>query len=95
MTSLTRISFIDGQANPNSRITTPLGKNITPPEMIQAGFSLPPTEDTTEALSNNRSPSTTADHKHSPTNSTSQLSSDSTARPHRNRHAPRKFDELE
>lgn len=82
-------------SRPVDGTTTPSNRNDTPPEPTQAGTNLPPTGDTAESLFVTPSPSTTVNHEDSSVDSIPPSSSDNGIRPHRSRHPPKKYAELD
>ncbi|KAK3371657.1 hypothetical protein B0T24DRAFT_556008 [Lasiosphaeria ovina] len=80
--------LVEGSATPSNR-------NTTPPEATHAGTNLPATGEMAESPFVASSPSTAANHEESSVNSIPPLNSDNGARPHRSRHPPRKYAELD
>ncbi|KAK3380807.1 hypothetical protein B0H63DRAFT_494826 [Podospora didyma] len=77
-----------------SKKPRPRSLNTTPPP-TQAGLDLPPTGGTPESPFATSSPSTAANHEDSSVDSIPPLSSDNAIRPHRSRHPPKKYIELD
>jgi len=82
-------------SKPVDESDTPSSKNTIPLEGTQAEPNLPPTGDAVESPFVTSSPSTAANHEESLVDSIPPLTSDNAARPHRSRHPPRKYAELD
>ena len=82
-------------SDPANEAVNPSGRDAAPPVPTRDALNIPQSEHETESLSVSASPSTAADPEQSSHTSLLSLTSDSEARPHRNRHPPRKYTDLE
>ncbi|KAK3391246.1 hypothetical protein B0H63DRAFT_389646, partial [Podospora didyma] len=80
---------------PVNGITTLSDRDTTPPKPAQAESNLPPSGDMAGSPFVTSSPSTAANQEDFSVDSIPPLSSDSATRPHRSRHPPKKYTELD